>query len=117
MLPQALARKIDEHPADTGCEAATRYLREKGNNESSYCSECPFDFCIIDIRNQTKQLLKNSEIIEDVFKLNKQEKPFCEICELYHEHSPHTIRNWLTHQPRIQKTINKFRWAIPHLKL
>lgn len=116
MLPQALARKTDEHPADLGCEAATKYLRGQGIYEPSFCHKCPFIFCIADIRNQTKQLLKNSKVIEDVFKLNKQEKPFCEISELYHEHSPHTIRNWINHQSQIQKTINKFRWAIPHLK-
>ena len=69
------------------------------------------------MRNQTKQLLKNSEVIEHVFELNKQGKTFCEICEFYSEQSPFTVRNWLNHQSKIQKTISQYRWAIPHLKL
>ena len=99
------------HPPDLGCEIASRK-----NGGHSKCQECPFSKCIVDIRNQTKQLLKNNEIIEKIFELQEQGKAFCEICELYPEQSPFTIRNWLNCQDKIQKTINNFRWAIPHLK-
>lgn len=116
-----MVKKIDGYPADLGCEAATKHLKEQGIDEPSFCSECPFwkldshNKCLEDIRNQTKQLLKNSEVIEKIFELNKQGKPFCEICELYPNQSPFTIRNWLNHQAKIQKTINQYRWAIPYL--
>ncbi len=117
MLQQTLMRKIDEHPADIGCETATKYLKEQGIDRSSFCCECPFKKCLIDIRNQTRQLLKNSEVIENMFELSKQGKTFCEICELYPKESPFTIRNWLNCQLKIQKTINQYRWAIPYIKL
>jgi hypothetical protein len=108
-----LDRKIDEHPVDLGCESATKYL----GGILSFCRFCPFEKCLSDIHSSTKQLLKNYEVIEHVFELNKQGKAFCEICELYPEQSPFTIRNWLNHQSKIQKTINQYRWAIPYLKL
>jgi hypothetical protein len=117
MLQQVATRKIDEHPADLGCEIATEYLQERRIDELSFCRCCPFIFCIKDIRNQTKQLLQNSEAIENVFKLDSQGKPFCEICELHSGHSPFTIRKWLIHQAKIQKTLDQYRWAIPYLKL
>lgn len=100
------------HPPDIGCEIASKL-----NGGTSKCQECPFKKCLTDIRNQTKQLLKNSEAIEKIYELSKQGKPFCEICEIYPDQSPFTIRNWINCETKIQKTINQYRWAIPHLKL
>jgi hypothetical protein len=111
-MQPVLLKEYKGYPPDVGCEIAS-----KVNGGLSKCTECPFEKkCIEDIRNQTRQLLKNSEVIEHVFELNKQGKAFCEICELYPKQSPFTIRNWLNHQSKIQKTINQFRWAIPYLK-
>jgi hypothetical protein len=107
-------RKIDEHPVDSGCELATKYL----GGIPSFCRYCPFtEGCIENIPYPTKQLLKNSETIEAIFELNKQGTLFCDICALYPTISPFTIRNWLNCQAKIQATINKYRWAIPYLKL
>ena len=111
-MQPALLREYKGHPPDVGCEIASKL-----NGGTSRCTECPFDKkCIDEIRNQTKQLLKNNEIIERIYELQEQGKTFCEIYELYPEQSPFTIRNWLNCKPKIQKTIDNFRWAIPHLK-
>jgi hypothetical protein len=105
-------RKIDEHPADLGCEAAAKHL----GGALSFCRYCPFEGCIENIPYPTKQLLRNSETIEKVFELCK-EKPFCDICEAYPSISPSTIRNWLNQQAKIKTTIAKYQWAIAYLKL
>ena len=109
-----MIEQYDGHSRDTGCEAASKFL----GGRVSRCRWCPFEKgCVRDIRTQTKQLLKNSEIIEVIFKLDKQGKTLCEICELYPGQSPFTIKNWIANQRRIQGIINKYRWAIPYLNL
>ena len=109
---QVVIEQFDGHARDVGCEIASNHL-----GRPSRCRWCPFDSCVKDIRNQTKQLLKNNEIIETIFKLDKQGKTICEICEAYPKHSPFTIKNWLAHQRKIKKTISQYKWAIPYLNL
>jgi len=111
-LQQTLIQEVNGHPADIGCEFATTYL-----NAPSKCSQCPFPKCLAEIRYSTKQLLLNSEIITQIYKLSKEGMLFCDICETYPDQSPHTIRNWLNCQQKIQKTINNLKWAIPYLSL
>lgn len=103
-MQHVATQKVDEHPIDTGCEIALK------------CTECPLPICIQDeIKYPTKQLLRNSETIEQVFKLKQHNIPLSEICNKFPNQSPFTIKGWLTHQIKIQNTINRFRWAIPFL--
>ena len=109
-LQQTLVKELNGHPADIGCEIATSYL-----NEQSSCCDCPFRKCLKEIHHSTKQLLLNNEIIIEIYRLSKQGMELSDICERYSDQSPHTIRNWLNCQKKIQKTINSLRWAIPYL--
>lgn len=109
-MQQTLTKELNGHPIDLGCEIATNYL-----GHQSHCVTCPWIKCIKEIHYSTRQLLLNSEIIIEIYRLSKEGMDFCDICELHPDQSPHTIRNWLNCQKKIQKTINNLRWAIPYI--
>jgi len=109
-LQSTLIREETWHRADTGCEIATNYL-----GTQSQCLQCPFPLCLQEIHHSTKQLLLNNKLITEIYKLSKEGMELSDICERYPDQSPHTIRNWLNCQKKIQRTINTLRWAIPYL--
>jgi len=110
-MQQTINQELNGHPADNGCKEASDYRKEP-----SKCRECPFTKgCIKDIKYPTKQLLRNSKIILKVFVANEQGLNFNQICDLFPEQSPYTIRNWLNYQDKIKQTLKRFKWVVPYL--
>ena len=105
-----LYRSYLNHPVDKGCKIATDYL-----SEQSLCIECPFEYCINDIKYSTRVLLQSHEIIKQVYEAHYQGLTIDKISKLFNDTPLATIQYWIKHKVRLQKLLNKYSWAVQYL--